>query len=598
MSTFSDFGPLTERRRAELKQKQRKRMVLAGSSVFVVLIVVIAGVAVISRQPTHEASKGSGSSGKPANNAPSTTQMHAISKSVEVICSPTDYKDMCIKSITKATNTTSSPKDMIRATVSVIHDELGNAFSVASLLKSNDPRVKQAIEDCNEHYENVKYHLASTLNGIDMHKLDDLPQRSHQFRVWLSAVVSYQETCIDGFPDGDLKTKMEKAMKDGKELSSNALAILAKLSDFLSALKIKIPGINRRLLSEESAHPELDKEGIPSWVSDEDRRILVGKVKGNLKPNVVVAKDGSGAFTSINAALKAIPKEYQGRYVIYVKEGEYDEQVLIPKKMANITMIGDGSQKSMITGNKNFVDGITTYKTATVAVMGDGFMAIAMGFRNTAGAIKHQAVALRVQSDRSIFLNCRMEGYQDTLYAHSLSQFYRSCVISGTIDFLFGDATAVFQNCIFTVRRPLDNQQNIVTAQGRINPHETTGFVLQKCKIVADKALIPDKAKIKSYLGRPWKEYSHTMIMESEIDDFIHPDGFLPWNGDFALKTLTYREFKNNGPGATTAGRVKWPGYKLVKDKADATKYTVTNFLHGEPWIRPTGTPVKTGLYM
>jgi pectin methylesterase-like acyl-CoA thioesterase len=111
--------------------------------------------------------------------------------------------------------------------------------------------------------------------------------------------------------------------------------------------------------------------------------------------------------------------------------------------------------------------------------MGDGFMAIAMGFRNTAGAIKHQAVALRVQSDRSIFLNCRMEGYQDTLYAHSLSQYYRSCVIAGTIDFLFGDATAVFQNCIFMVRRPLDNQQNIVTAQGRINPHETTGFVLQ-----------------------------------------------------------------------------------------------------------------------
>lgn len=177
MSTFSDFGPLTERRRAELKQKQHKRMVLAGSSVFVVLIVVIAGVAVISRQPTHEASKGSGSSGKPANNAPSTTQMHAISKSVEVICSPTDYKDMCVKSITKATNTTSSLKDMIRATVSVIRDELGNAFSVASLLKSNDPRVKQAIEDCNEHYENVKYHLASTLDGIDMHKLDDLPQR-------------------------------------------------------------------------------------------------------------------------------------------------------------------------------------------------------------------------------------------------------------------------------------------------------------------------------------------------------------------------------------------------------------------------------------
>lgn len=140
--------------------------------------------------------------------------------------------------------------------------------------------------------------------------------RAHQFRVWLSAVVSYQETCIDGFPDGDLKTRMQKAMKDGKELSSNALAILGKLSDFLSALniKIKIPGFNRRLLSEESPHPELDEDGIPTWVSEEDRRILIGKVKGDLKPNVVVAKDGSGAFTTINAAINAIPKDHEGRY--------------------------------------------------------------------------------------------------------------------------------------------------------------------------------------------------------------------------------------------------------------------------------------------
>ncbi|KAJ3704862.1 hypothetical protein LUZ61_008567 [Rhynchospora tenuis] len=595
MSTFSDFGPLTERRRAELKQKQRKKMLVAGSSALVVLVVIIAGVAVVAHQTSNKQSKGSTTSSN--NDATSTTQMHAISKSVETICEPTDYKDICIKSITKATNASSSPKDMIRASVAVIRDELRNAFSVSDLLKSDDPRVKQAIADCKEHYENAKDHIASTLDGIDAHKLDDLPTRAHQLRVWLSAVTAYQETCIEGFPDGDLKTKMQNAMKDGKELSSNALAILGKLSDFFSSLNIKIPGLNRRLLSDESAFPELDEDGIPTWVSEEDRRILLGKVKGDLKPDVVVAKDGSGAFTSINAAINAIPKDYTGRYVIYVKEGQYDEQVLIPKKLGNITMIGDGSQKSIITGNKNFVDGLTTYKTATVAVMGDGFMAIAMGFRNTAGAIKHQAVALRVQSDKSIFLNCRMEGFQDTLYAHSLAQFYRSCVITGTIDFLFGDATAVFQNCIFTVRRPLDNQQNIVTAQGRVNPHETTGFVLQKCKIVADPALIPDKAKIKSYLGRPWKEYSHTMIMESEIGDFIHPDGFLPWNGDFALKTLTYREFNNNGPGAATAGRVKWAGYKLIKDKAEASKYTVENFLHGEEWIRATKTPVKTGFY-
>lgn len=175
MSTFSDFGPLTERRRAELQQKKRKRMLVAGSSVFVVLVVVIAGVAAVTHQDTHEASKGG--SAKPSNNAPATTQMHAVSKSVEMICSPTDYKDVCVKSISKVTNTSSSPKDMIRAAVAVIGDELGNAFSVSDLLKSQDPRVKQAIDDCKEHYKIVKVHLASTLHGIDLHKLDDLPTR-------------------------------------------------------------------------------------------------------------------------------------------------------------------------------------------------------------------------------------------------------------------------------------------------------------------------------------------------------------------------------------------------------------------------------------
>lgn len=260
-------------------------------------------------------------------------------------------------------------------------------------------------------------------------------------------------------------------------------------------------------------------------------------------------------------------------------------------------MYGDGARKTVVTGNKNFIDGTTTYKSATFAVMGDGFMAIAMGFRNTAGAIKHQAVALRVQSDRSVFLNCRMDGYQDTLYAHSMSQFYRNCIISGTIDFIFGDAAAVFQNCVLVVRRPLDNQQNIVTAQGRADGQEATGFVLQHCRIIPDGKLVPDKLRIRSYLGRPWREYSHTIIMETDIGDFISRDGYLPWSGDFGLKTLSYSEYKNKGAGASTSARVRWPGFKVITNPAEANKYTVTAFLNGNAWIKAMRAPVRLGLY-
>lgn len=223
-------------------------------------------------------------------------------------------------------------------------------------------------------------------------------------------------------------------------------------------------------------------------------------------------------------------------------------------------------------------------------------MAQSIGFRNTAGPDKHQAVALRVQSDRAIFVNCRMEGYQDTLYVQTHRQYYRSCYITGTIDFIFGDAVALFQNCMIYVRKPLDNQQTIVTAQGRVNRRETTGIVLHSCRILADDTLEPVKSQFKSYLGRPWKEFSRTIIMETEIGDFIHPDGFMPWQGNFALNTLYYAEYNNKGPGAQTSARVKWPGYKGLIKRDEALKFTVGPFIQGESWLNVETVPVRFGL--
>jgi len=224
-------------------------------------------------------------------------------------------------------------------------------------------------------------------------------------------------------------------------------------------------------------------------------------------------------------------------------------------------------------------------------------MAQSIGFRNTAGPEKHQAVALRVQSDRSVFLNCRMEGYQDTLYAQTHRQFYRGCYIMGTIDFIFGDAAAIFQTCDIVIRKPMANQQNTVTAQGRIDKHQTTGIVLQKCKIAADSALKLEQSKIKSFLGRPWKEYSRTVVMESEINDVVDPVGWLPWEGEFALKTLFYAEYNNIGAGSDVKDRVKWGGYRADFKKEEAIKYTVGPFIQGESWVKAAKVPVRIGFY-
>ncbi|RCV31333.1 hypothetical protein SETIT_6G168500v2 [Setaria italica] len=668
MSTaFSDFGPLTERRRVEKQRQQRRRVMVAAGGASVVLILIVMGGAAVAYNASvqdDDASSSSTSSPSSPSGGGSGSSLLSVSKSVKMMCAQTDYRDACEKSLSKAVNASaSSPKDIVRAAVAVIGDAVGKAFDRSALATGDDPRVKAAVADCKEIYQNAKDDLARTLRGIDAGGLDEVTRRGYELRVWLSAVIAHMETCIDGFPEGGLKKNMTSAMESGKELTSNALAIIEKASSFLAALHMTGAASHRRLFSireEEHVekqpkvnysgtfHGERDdspapasrrlfsfteeedmekqpkvnysgtfhgergdspapesrrllsiEEDAPPWVNGQERRLLKGNnFQGRLTPSVVVAKDGSGKFKTINDALKAMPTKYTGRYLIYVKEGVYEEYVTITKAMANVTMYGDGAMKTIITGSRNFADGLTTYKTATFNAQGDGFIAIALGFRNTAGAAKHQAVALLVQSDRSIFLNCRMDAYQDTLYAHSKAQFYRNCVISGTIDFVFGDAAAVFQNCILVLRRPMDNQQNIATAQGRADGRESTGFVFQYCRFTAESALRDaSRPAIRSYLARPWREFSRTLIMESEIPAFIDKAGYLPWNGDFGLKTLWYAEYANRGPGADTAGRVNWPGYKKVIAEEEASKFTVQNFLHAEPWLKPAGAPVKYGFW-
>ncbi|BBG97086.1 hypothetical protein Prudu_006100 [Prunus dulcis] len=174
-----------------------------------------------------------------------------------------------------------------------------------------------------------------------------------------------------------------------------------------------------------------------------------------------------------------------------------------------------------------------------MGVLGDGFMASGLTIQNTAGPDVHQAVAFRSDSDLSVIENCEFLGNQDTLYAHGNRQFYKSCNIQGNVDFIFGNSAAVFQDCNILVRprqqKPEKGENNAVTAHGRTDPAQSTGFVFQNCLINGTEEymkLYRSKPQVhKNYLGRPWKEYSRTVFINCNLEALITPEGWMPWSG-------------------------------------------------------------------
>ncbi|CAN6468257.1 unnamed protein product [Victoria cruziana] len=528
------------------------------------------------------------------HNSGALEELNPSYKAITTICQPTDYKDACVSQMSAASTTgTTDPKDLVKLAFTVTMNEIHKVLNHSALLQegAKDPRTKEALDNCGELMDYAISDLQKSIEQmgtIDLSNIDDLVDN---IKTWLSASVTYQETCLDGFENttGDVGVKMQGIMKNASQLTSNALAIIDQVSSIFSSLDIHFLK-NRRLMST----PDEGEDEFPSWVSGGKRRLLdVPTTK--IAPDIVVAKDGSGQFTTVNDALAAVPKERNGTFVVYVKAGVYEEYVQINRSMTHLMLMGDGPTKTKITGNKNFIDGTPTFKTATVAVIGEGFIARDIGFENSAGAAKHQAVALRVGADMSIFYNCQMDGYQDTLYAHTYRQFYRDCTISGTIDFIFGDSIAVFQNCKIVARKPLENQQNICTAQGRKDRREPTILVLQNCTITADPEYYPVRNQLPTFLGRPWKEYSRTIIMQSYLDDLVQPTGWMEWMGDFGLNTLFYSEFDNRGPGASLANRVKWRGVKTLT--ADhVSKFTADVLFTRGRWIKESGVPYTGGL--
>ncbi|KAG0480083.1 hypothetical protein HPP92_010680 [Vanilla planifolia] len=474
---------------------------------------------------------------------------------------------------------------ILRTTLDEIQKVAGVVSTFSGGSFGGDLRLSSAISDCLDLLDLSSDELSWTISssgGGGSVSNSGTGDHHADFRSWLSGAIGNQDTC------------KESLSSTGSLLASLASEGLDSITSLLSEGIRQLPaaadagGGWRRHLSQ-----------FPNWVSSADRRALQSV---GLKPDVTVAKDGSGNYTTVTAAVMAAPEESSRRFVIYVKRGFYLENVEIKKKKWNLMIVGDGMQSTVISGSRNFVDGWTTFRSATFAVSGKGFIARDITFENTAGAAKHQAVALRSDSDLSVYYRCGMRGYQDTLYAHSLRQFYRDCRIAGTVDYVFGNAAAVFQNCQVVSRLALPNQKNTITAQGRKVPYQNTGFVFQFCNITADadfaNATAANRTATLTFLGRPWMQYSRTAFMQSYLGSLIRPEGWLPWNGDFALSTLYYAEYMNFGPGSAVGGRVKWSGFHVINSSVQAANFTVAQFIDGNLWLPSTGVKYTAGLMM
>ncbi|XP_057981144.1 pectinesterase-like [Malania oleifera] len=557
-----------DQQKLNARRQTRKRIAIISLSSLVLAAVTIAAILGTSHR----------SDDKPCTDC--STQTHSqLPSSVKAMCSLTLYPNSCFATLNSTASALVQPQDLFRLSVQAAMAELSRASNSKFFSRQPADKLSAATtENCRALLVLAVDHLNSSLAPGDLTVADTVDN----LRTWLSAAGTYLETCIDGFeelfPSG-APSHVREFLKNSTELTSNSLAIVTSISEIARSVRLR-----RRLMNYAEVEP------VSEWVRGSDRRLVESTWK--VKADAVVAKDGTGNYRSIGKALKAAPTKAKERYVIYVKKGVYYENVRVEKSKWNVMMVGDGMNATVVSGSLNVVDGTPTFSTATFAVFGKGFLARDMGFQNTAGAKKHQAVALLSAGDQSVFHRCRVDAFQDSLYAHSNRQFYRDCLIHGTVDFIFGNSAVVLQNCSIIPKLPLPGQKNTITAQGKFDPNQNTGISIQNSTIYPSVDLTPST---QTYLGRPWKPYSTTVYMRTTMGKLIDPSGWLPWTGNSAPDTIFYSEYQNLGAGADTKQRAKWKGLRSITRK-EAKKFTVKSFIKGDKWVSAANVTFQSGL--
>ena len=281
---------------------------------------------------------------------------------------------------------------------------------------------------------------------------------------------------------------------------------------------------------------------------------------------MVVAKDGSGQFRTVQRAFDAIPSGNQNPVVIRVRNGIYRERLILDTRKDFVTLVGEDREKTIITFDNHAGlrlengDTVNTWTSASVFIYANAFTARDITFENNAGFTAGQAVAVFAYGDKMRFFNCRFMGFQDVLFLSGPGsrQYYRDCYIEGTTDFIFGPATAIFDHCHIHSKK-----KSHVTAAS--TPREVKyGFVFLDCTLTGD-------ANLKGVsLGRPWTPYASVTYIRCNIGPHIGEKGWDNWRNPANEKTARYAEFENTGPGAS-AQRHEWIRKLTVEEAAQFT---------------------------
>jgi pectinesterase len=282
--------------------------------------------------------------------------------------------------------------------------------------------------------------------------------------------------------------------------------------------------------------------------------------------NYVVATDGSGNYTTVQAAINAVPANSGTRTIIYIKNGTYKEVITVGSTKINVSLIGQSADSVKLTYD-NYSSKInpatgTGYGTAgssSTFINGSGFYASNITFENSSGPVG-QALAINISGDKSVFYNCKFLGRQDTWYAGTCRAYLKNCYIEGSTDFIFGPATAFFDGC------SIYSYGGAALTAANTASYVTYGFVFNNCTVTGASGVVTD-------MGRTWGSNAGTAFLNSSLSSIISTNGWSDWGNSANDATARYAEYGNTGAGANTSGRVSWDKLLTSTQAANYTSY-------------------------